>query len=223
MSSPRRERHAPIFLQTLSVQFSSVQLFKSGRIRGDFKPDPTLQGSECQKTPREFCWKTSPSTFWSLLKKLRFSMTLNPTHICRNRKQPKSDPEAIPKQSQSWRRMFPGDRFKAFLSQAQKVSPGGFQRTVLKHFWPQPGKWAQETSRELFWSISSPSPESGHRRFPEYRFEAFLAPAASSHLEFVEQASVFRDSKPDTLFVAAGSNKKAIPKRSQSNPRVFRV
>ena len=79
-------------------------------------------------------------------------------------------PESGPRKS-------PGDRFEAFLVPARKVSPEGLQRTVLKHFWPQPRKRAQEASRGLFWSISGPSPENEPRRSPEDRFEAFLVPA----------------------------------------------
>ena len=46
-------------------------------------------------------------------------------------------------------------------------------------------------------------------------------------ISLVEKASVFRHSKRDTLFVATGSNPKgdpeAIPKQSQSDPKVFPI
>ena len=55
--------------------------------------------------------------------------------------------------------------------------PVSFQKVVLKHFKPQPGKWSQSASRESFWSISGASPESHPRRRPQGRFGAFQAPA----------------------------------------------
>jgi len=114
-------RRRPVRPDSLAGHAEKASVFK------DSKPDPTLQGSECQKTPREAGQSRSLG------------------------------PEAIPKQSQSDPKVFP---------------------VLLKNF-------------------------------PSYI------------LEFVEKASVFRDSKPDALCVATGSNPKVIPKRSQSNPRVI--
>ena len=74
-------------------------------------------------------------------------------------------------------RRLPQKRSETFLVPTRKVSPGNLHSTVLKHFWPQPGKWTQETSRGQFSSISSPNPESRPRRLPEDSFKSFLRPA----------------------------------------------
>ena len=40
--------------------------------------------------------------------------------------------------------------FLMVFAPGSKVAPGGLQKAVLKHFWPQARKWFQEASRRLF-------------------------------------------------------------------------
>ena len=44
-------------------------------------------------------------------------------------------------------RMPSENSFKVFLAPTRKRSPRDVQRTVFKYFWPQPGKYAQDVSR----------------------------------------------------------------------------